>query len=185
MTRDRLKPQCLETGRESKSAHVIENALLADNVSDRGRRPAFKLVRFGFSGLVSSSPNPTGSREAEMTNDRSTRHDGSVKGRGRRAPQLRAGRNIEQQAIAIERSGDWLPAEELQQAALAALLPGKDVILNLDGVDHLDASALQILLALHAAQKKQGGNVQLVKASRRLRKWFDIAGVDGHFFHGR
>jgi anti-anti-sigma factor len=119
-----------------------------------------------------------------MTNDRSTRHDGSVKGRGRRSPRLRAGRNIEQQVIAVERSGDWLPAEELREAALAALLPDKDVILNLDGVDHLDASALQILLALHAAQKKQGGNVHLVKASRQLRKWFEFAAADGRFFHG-
>lgn len=78
-----------------------------------------------------------------------------------------------------------MPAEELHQAALAASLQGKGVILNLDRVDHLDASALQILLALHAAESKRGENLQLVKASPRLRKWFEFAGVDGRFFHGR
>lgn len=77
-----------------------------------------------------------------------------------------------------------MPAEELREAALAALSRGKDVILNLDRVDHLDASALQILLALHAALKMRGQNLLLLKASPRLRKWFEFAGVDGRFFHG-
>jgi len=75
-----------------------------------------------------------------------------------------------------------MPAEELREAALAALSRGKDVILNLDRVDHLDSSALQILLALQAEQRKQGRNLQLAKASPRLRKWFEFAGVDDRFF---
>lgn len=114
-----------------------------------------------------------------MASDRSIRHDGSVRGRRAGPPRPQTGRDLEQQVIKVERSGYWLPAEELREAALAALLQGKGVILNLDGIDHLDASALQILLALDAAERKLGRNLQLVKASSQLRKWFEFAGVDG------
>ena len=49
--------------------------------------------------------------------------------------------------IEVERSGDWMPADELRAAALVVLAAGDDSALNLDGIDHLDASAMQILLA--------------------------------------
>lgn len=90
-------------------------------------------------------------------------------------------KNSSEFIIAVERSGDWMPAEELRVAALAALDQGKDVTLDLDRVDHLDASALQILLALDAEQKKRGRNLQLAKASPHLRQWFEFAGVADHF----
>ena len=77
--------------------------------------------------------------------------------------------------IDAERSGDWMPAEELWEAAQAAVSQGKDVTLNLDKIDHLDASALQILLALDAEQKKKGLHLQLAKASSNLRDWFDYS----------
>ncbi len=74
-----------------------------------------------------------------------------------------------------------MPAEELSEAAQAVLGQGKDVTLNLDKVDHLDASALQILLALDAEQKKRGRHLQLVNASANLRHWFEYSGAAGHF----
>ena len=74
-----------------------------------------------------------------------------------------------------------MPGEDLQKAALDALLAGVDVALNLDGIDHLDASALQILLALDAEQKKRERNLQLTNASPRLRQWFEFAGVVDRF----
>lgn len=74
-----------------------------------------------------------------------------------------------------------MPAEELRDAALGALEAGGDVTANLAKVDHLDASALQILLALDAEQKKKGRKLKLENASPRLRQWFDLAGVAGHF----
>ena len=63
------------------------------------------------------------------------------------------GRDGERISIYVDRSGDWMPAEELRAAALDALSQEKDVVLNLGNVDHLDASALQILLALEREQK--------------------------------
>ncbi len=83
--------------------------------------------------------------------------------------------------MAVERSGDWMPAEELREAVLAALDQGKDMTLDLDRVDHLDASALQILLALDAEQKKRGRNLQLANASPHLQQWFEFAGVADRF----
>jgi hypothetical protein len=52
---------------------------------------------------------------------------------------------MERSVVEVERLGDWMPVEELREAALKALGEGKDVTLNLKNVDHLDASALQIL----------------------------------------
>jgi len=74
-----------------------------------------------------------------------------------------------------------MPAEELRDAALGALEAGGDVTANLARVDHLDASALQILLALDAEQKRRGRNLELVNASTHMRQWLDYAGVAGHF----
>ena len=74
-----------------------------------------------------------------------------------------------------------MPAEELWEAAKAALNEGKDVTFNLDKIDHLDASALQILLALDAEQKKNGRHLQLVKASPNLRHWFEYSGAAAYF----
>lgn len=76
-----------------------------------------------------------------------------------------------------------MPAEELRAVALGALEAGNDITLNLDRVDHLDASALQILLALSAEQKKRGRDFQLVNASPNLLQWFGLAGAADHFFH--
>ncbi|MGA9672193.1 MAG: STAS domain-containing protein [Terracidiphilus sp.] len=93
--------------------------------------------------------------------------------------------NLRHTLINVERSGDWMPAEELREAALDALSQGSDINLNLDKIDHLDASALQILLALDAEQKKRERDLRLENASPRLRKWFEFAGVADQFFHGR
>ena len=74
-----------------------------------------------------------------------------------------------------------MPAEELRETALAALEEGKDVVLDLDRVGHLDASALQIMMALDAEQKKRGRSLQLAKVSPHLRQWLGFAGAADHF----
>ena len=81
------------------------------------------------------------------------------------------------------RSGDWMSTDELRAAALAAVEAGGGVTLRLDGIDHLDASALQILLALDAEQKKRGVQLEITGASPHLRQWFAYAGAAEQFFH--
>ena len=83
--------------------------------------------------------------------------------------------------IAVARSGGWMPADELREAALAALQEGGDVTFNLAGLDHLDASALQILLALAEEQTKRGRQMHLLNASPALGKWFEFAGTSTLF----
>ncbi len=84
--------------------------------------------------------------------------------------------------IKVERSGDWLPVEEFRSAVLAAVESGSDVIIDLDKINHLDASALQVLLALVAEQKKRGRSLVMENSSSSLRHWFEYAGAAQHFF---
>jgi len=88
---------------------------------------------------------------------------------------------MERTVFEVERSGDWMPAEELRAEALKVLGEGKDVPLSLKSLNHLDASALQILLALGIEQKKQGRQLQLTNVSSQLRQWFDYSGAVGQF----
>lgn len=74
-----------------------------------------------------------------------------------------------------------MPVEDLRGAAQAALAANTDVVVNLDRIDHLDASSLQILLALATEQTRQGHHLQLANASVHLRQWFDFAGAADHF----
>jgi anti-anti-sigma regulatory factor len=43
--------------------------------------------------------------------------------------------------------------------------------------EHLDTSALQILLALDREQRQRGGQLRLENPSASLRRWFDYAGA--------
>jgi len=84
---------------------------------------------------------------------------------------------MESISIHVERSGEWMPAEELREAALAALCEEHDIVLDLSGIDHLDASALQVLLALHRVQAERGRTLELHHASASLHEWFSYAGA--------
>lgn len=117
-----------------------------------------------------------------MTDLRSKQDDRSAKARRQRSAGMQVERKLEPIFIEAERSGDWMPAEELRETALHASGESRNVTVNLVNIDHLDASALQILLALDAEQKRQGRHLQLANASAHLRKWFEYAGVAEHFF---
>jgi anti-anti-sigma regulatory factor len=88
---------------------------------------------------------------------------------------------LEHAQIDAGRSGDWMPAQELKVAVLAALESNCGVTINLDRIDHLDASAMQILLALDLEQKRRGKDLQLINASANLQRWFEYSGSASHF----
>jgi anti-anti-sigma regulatory factor len=113
------------------------------------------------------------------------RFDHCVNSNRVRVVRLRAEGNMKPTTIEVERSGDWLPADELRDKSLQLLDERTGVTLNLDKVDHLDASVLQILLALDIEHKKQGQQLHLEKASPSLRQWFEYAGAAGQFDIGR
>jgi len=106
-----------------------------------------------------------------MKNERDNGSGGDGKAKRTRANKPQVVLEQSSSSIDAERSGDWLPAEDLREAAKAAVNEDKDITINLDKIDHLDASALQILLALDTEQKKKGRHIQLAKASSNLRQW--------------
>jgi ABC-type transporter Mla MlaB component len=83
---------------------------------------------------------------------------------------------VAETVINATRDGEWLPPEEFRAVALAAAQTDGDLTVNLQGVDHLDASALQILLALAGERKKRGRGLCLANASTPLSHWFEYAG---------
>ncbi len=78
--------------------------------------------------------------------------------------------------ISVTREGDWLPLPEFLALALSAAEEQGNLTVDMLGVDHLDASALQILLALGAERKKHGCGFRLANASPALTHWFEYAG---------
>jgi anti-anti-sigma factor len=112
-----------------------------------------------------------------MSSDTQNRNGGA-----RKQKRMRAGKPEADTCIDIERSGEWMLAEELRDAAVCALEAGGDLAVNLAKIDFLDASALQILLALDAEQKKRGRHLQLVNVSPDLLQWFDFSGTTDRFF---
>jgi anti-anti-sigma factor len=97
---------------------------------------------------------------------------------------------VTETVILVTRAGEWLAPEELRALALASVNTDGDLTVNVEGVEYLDASALQILLALAAERKKLGQALRLANASQALSHWFEYAGggrtpllnvsVDGH-----
>ena len=95
---------------------------------------------------------------------------------------------VTETVIIVTREGDWLPPEELRAIALSAVDTDGNLTVNLEGVEYLDASALQTLLALAAERKKRGKGLRLANASLALSRWFEYAGggrtsllsVNGH-----
>jgi anti-anti-sigma regulatory factor len=102
-----------------------------------------------------------------------------------RVVRLRAEENMKPTTIEVERSGDWLPADELRDKSLQLLDERTDVTLNLGKVDHLNASVLQVLLALDMEHKKHGRQLHLENASPSLRQWFAYAGAASQFDMGQ
>jgi anti-anti-sigma regulatory factor len=83
---------------------------------------------------------------------------------------------VTETVIHVTREGEWLPPEEFQAIALSAIDAEGNLTVSLEGVEHLDASALQILLALAAERKKRGRALRLANASLALSRWFEYAG---------
>jgi anti-anti-sigma factor len=79
------------------------------------------------------------------------------------------------------RSGQWMEAEAMRRWALEQLErppeATREIVVDLSGIEHLDASALQILLAIAAGQRGRDGALRLAHGSAGLRRWFEFAGA--------
>jgi anti-anti-sigma regulatory factor len=83
---------------------------------------------------------------------------------------------VTETVIHVTRDGDWLPPQEFLDIALSAAGTEGNLTVSLQAVDHLDASALQILLALAVERKKRGKGLRLADTSLALSRWFEYAG---------
>ena len=81
------------------------------------------------------------------------------------------------QLTVTESSGDWIPPDLLQEAAIAAWRKGTDVKVSLESVEHLDASALQILIALAASLQRDSHKLELIDPPAALERWFRLTGA--------
>jgi anti-anti-sigma factor len=102
--------------------------------------------------------------------------------------------------IQAARAGEWIDAAELRQWAMEHLesrvdtpgqvpasgmgeqckpvpAPETNLVLDLRDIDYLEASALQIVLAIAAEQRRRGRYLQLVNTSEQLGRWFEFAGA--------
>jgi len=116
-----------------------------------------------------------------MTIKKSQRHGRNAEAIQTPSSDLRLASNVERVIVDVERSGEWMPAEDLRDASLSAFAAGTDITVNLNGIDHLDASSLQILLALAAAQEGQERHLRFENSSPQLQQWFEYAGAGDHF----
>jgi anti-anti-sigma factor len=91
-------------------------------------------------------------------------------------PKISANATVTETVILVTREGEWLPPEELRALALSSVNTEGDLTVNLAGVEYLDASALQILLALAAERREHGQALRLANASPALSHWFEYAG---------
>lgn len=97
----------------------------------------------------------------------------------------------------LARSGQWMDPREMVDQAMERMNSASDanpdaksgahsgahagakveLIFDVGGLEHLDASALQVLLAIRAEQRQRGGCLRLVNASGHLKQWFEYAGA--------
>jgi anti-anti-sigma regulatory factor len=85
------------------------------------------------------------------------------------------------QVIHAVRDGEWLAGAEFLAAAVRLADEQVSIQVDLEGMDYLDASSLQILLAIRAGQKAKNRGLSLTRVSTALRQWFRYAGAEQEF----
>jgi anti-anti-sigma factor len=80
--------------------------------------------------------------------------------------------------IVLSGALDQYGAESLKEQLLASLATPA-VALDMTGVEHIDAAALQVLLAFRSGLKQE--KLQVVGAAPGIQQWLRIAGADSLF----
>ena len=78
----------------------------------------------------------------------------------------------------------WTPASELKSIALQACSENSHRVFSLDGLAHLDAMSLQILIAAQKRAQEANLSLSFTDISPELRHWFEIAGASELLFLG-
>lgn len=93
-------------------------------------------------------------------------------------------RTLEKELSLIELEGevDVYTAPQLKQQMINLLESGaKEMIVDLSKVDYLDSTALGVLIGGLKRMREMDGNMVLVCPSPRIRRMFEITGLDKIF----
>ena len=93
-------------------------------------------------------------------------------------------RTLEQSLPIIELEGevDVYTAPQLKQQMISILESGaKMMVVNLTKVDYLDSTALGVLIGGLKRMRERDGNLVLICPSPRIRRVFEITGLDKIF----
>lgn len=93
-------------------------------------------------------------------------------------------RTLERELPIIELEGevDVYTAPQLKQQMISMLEGGaKEMVVNLTKVDYLDSTALGVLIGGLKRMRERDGNMVLVCPSPRIRRVFEITGLDKIF----
>ena len=82
--------------------------------------------------------------------------------------------------IAVAGESGWIPAEDLKSRAMDALTSSGSVTLDFAQVEYLEASGLQVALAIVAACSGAGKALSLIHVSPNLKAWFEQCGAASH-----
>jgi len=84
--------------------------------------------------------------------------------------------------IVLEGEVDVYTAPQLKLQMIALLeKDAKKVVINLEKVDYLDSTALGVMIGGLKRMREKGGNISLVCPSPRIRRIFEITGLDRIF----
>lgn len=84
--------------------------------------------------------------------------------------------------IALEGEVDVYTAPQLKQQMISLLEEGaREVVVDLSRVDYLDSTALGVLIGGLKRLREMDGNLALVCPSPRIRRVFEITGLDKIF----
>ena len=84
--------------------------------------------------------------------------------------------------IELEGEVDVYTAPQLKQQMISMLESGsRDLVVNLTKVDYLDSTALGVLIGGLKRMREMDGNMVLVCPSPRIRRVFEITGLDKIF----
>ena len=84
--------------------------------------------------------------------------------------------------IELEGEVDVYTAPQLKQQMISMLEGGaRDLVVNLTKVDYLDSTALGVLIGGLKRMREMEGNMVLVCPSPRIRRVFEITGLDKIF----
>ena len=84
--------------------------------------------------------------------------------------------------IELEGEVDEYTAPQLKQQMISILEGGaKELVVNLEKVDYLDSTALGVLIGGLKRMRERDGNMVLVCPSPRIRRVFEITGLDKIF----